>query len=127
VSAHTSLPTPARAALSRALRIAVGSRSVPRTVTRVASPAPAARSGLGAQARPQSRIVAAPGEEAEIIAREAGRPVAAISAASMHKVPEPHIGSRNSAPCAASSGQPLRSNTPAADVFFSGASPPAPR
>src|SRR5256885_8110183 len=31
-----------------------------------------------------------------------------------HNVPEPHIGSRNSAPCAASCGQPQRSSTAAA-------------
>ena len=48
---------------------------------------------------------------------------AAISAASITSVPEPHIGSSNSAPRAAASFQRARSKTPAARFSRSGASP----
>ena len=48
---------------------------------------------------------------------------AAIIAASIGSVPEPHIGSRNAPPAAAISAQRARSSIPAARFSRSGASP----
>ena len=52
---------------------------------------------------------------------------AAISAASIGSVPEPHIGSTNEPPAAAMAGQPARMRIAAARFSLSGAAPCPPR
>ncbi len=131
----TNRCTPARSAFPRAFRTAPESRSCPRIAP--SSPrATAASIPARARARPStsnrsqaSTSCPAHPRKPKYSRSSPGARSEAIMAASIANVPDPHIGSRNSAPAgvAARSGHPDRNNTPAATFSFSGASPAAPR
>ena len=78
------------------------------------------RPRLGKQSVPQRLIMLPPAQETpNDCAADRGRS-AAINAASMSSVPEPHMGSSRAPPCAAIVGQPARSRMAAARFSFSG-------
>ena len=123
--------TPAWEALRRASRMSAASRSRPRSATpseRQRS-SPAAALASAASTKDRHSAGSWPGHCKKPKYRRrwlAARP-AAMRAASITSVPEPHIGSRKAVPSAASAGQPARSSTPAATFSRSGASPVSPR
>ncbi len=120
-STRTYRSRPARATQRRATSTARASESEAVTVPRRSSPAarrPAASSPRRCHARSSKPSQRSTGWRAR---NSPGAMSAAASAASIASVPEPHIGSRNAPPSAATSRQPATSRTAAASVSFIGA------
>ncbi len=121
----TSPASPASTSLSRAAAIARGSMSRPantgRSAARPADSRVRASSSWrchSASSKPSQREGGKPPWR-----RSPGATSAAISAASITRVPLPHMGSSSPPPAAYTRGQRPRSSTPAARFSFSGASP----